>query len=469
MTARLQENRWTLATLALASGLAALSLDVPQAAVLIVAPAAAFAMLYLLARPAAWVVWFIALGLLLPPLPLEVGGVELPMHPAMLAFAAGCAVMWVRLPEWRIEITSLTTASILLLGALLISLPWTLYYSNPAVAAQSAMRWVLLLAGFLILLWIAYGPADAPRLIHMILAAALIASVFALLDFLFQLPRSTRFSDQYIYGSSNPIRRAQGVFYDASALGNFCAMILTLMLALGRRARKALDVPAWLLWISAPTLVLSLVLSFSRGSVINLIVAVAVLAVLRRRQLFSARALAAIVLLVVAAGAAGALVAPQFLLPYGNRLIYTAEEFFANPNEVLSKRVDTWTELGAIVSEHPSQVLFGIGYKSLPYTAAFGHQLVGDNMYLSLLIEAGVAGFAALLLFCGALLAAALRLARHDDEAVAGLGRFLFAFWIGEMVQMLSGDILTYWRVTPVYLALLGLALRRSRLESTRT
>jgi O-antigen ligase len=325
------------------------------------------------------------------------------------------------------------------------------------------MRWALLFSGFLVLGWVAYGPTNPRGLIQVILAAALIASVFALLDFVFQLPRTVRFSDQYIYGGSNPIRRAQGVFYDASALGNFCAMILTLMLALGCRARQALHVPAWLLWIPAPALALALVLSFSRGAVLNLAVAAAVLGWLRRRTLFSARGIAAAIVLVVAAGITGALIAPQFLLPYGDRLIYTAQEFFSRPNEVLSKRLDTWTELAGFIADHPWQAVFGIGYKSLPYTDTFARPLVADNMYLSLLIESGLPGLGALLAFSGALLAATLRLTRHSNEAVAGLGRFLFAFWIGEMVQMLSGDILTYWRVTPVYLALLGLALRESR------
>jgi hypothetical protein len=72
-------------------------------------------------------------------------------------------------------------------------------------------------------------------------------------------------------------------------------------------------------------------------------------------------------------------------------------------------------------------------------------------------------GLLALLLFCVALLSRTRAMARDPDDGVAGLGRFLFCFWLGEMAQMLSGDILTFWRVTPVYLAILGLALRANR------
>ena len=37
--------------------------------------------------------------------------------------------------------------------------------------------------------------------------------------------------------------------------------------------------------------------------------------------------------------------------------------------------------------------MFGIGYKTLPYTDYLGSPVVADNMYLSLLVETGVAGW----------------------------------------------------------------------------
>ncbi len=464
---RLVDARW-LAILASAAGVAGLSLDIPAAALLLVAPAAVFAVLYLLKHPGAWVAWFLAAGWLAPPIAFELGGVELPLHPAMLVLAAGCFVAFVRSPEWRIDASPLAAASGMLLASLLISLPWAYFYSGASVGAQSTLRWVLLAAGFIVLAWVAYGPAHgpdgaSPALPRMILAAAFLAAVFAVIDFEYQLPRSARFSDQYIYLNSGPLRRAQGVFYDASALGNFCAMILTLILALGRRARAALRIPAWLLWLPVPALALALVLSFSRGSLVNLIIAVSVLAWLRGRALLSGRAILAFVAAGAAVAAAVLFIAPEFFAIYGLRWEFSALEFFARPNDVLSKRLDTWAELAGFIAGHPLQMLLGIGYKSLPYTSTFARAVVADNMYLSLLIESGVAGLLSLLVFCGAVLGTGWRLARHPDDAVAGLGRFAFAFWLGEMAQMLSGDILTYWRVTPVFLALLGIALRRAR------
>jgi hypothetical protein len=37
----------------------------------------------------------------------------------------------------------------------------------------------------------------------------------------------------------------------------------------------------------------------------------------------------------------------------------------------------------------------------------------------------------------------------------------MLCFWSGQVVQMLSADLLTYWRILPVYLFVLALAARR--------
>jgi O-antigen ligase len=89
----------------------------------------------------------------------------------------------------------------------------------------------------------------------------------------------------------------------------------------------------------------------------------------------------------------------------------------------------------------------GAGYKTLPYGDP---PLIVDNMYLSLLVETGIAGLAAFLWlnFC---------ILRHAWQARATLfGTTMFCFWTGEMVQMLSGDLFTYWRILPLYFWMLA-------------
>jgi hypothetical protein len=64
-----------------------------------------------------------------------------------------------------------------------------------------------------------------------------------------------------------------------------------------------------------------------------------------------------------------------------------------------------------------------------------------------------------MLAFQGAILWNAYRAARSADETASFLGTWIFCFWIGEVLQMLSLDALTYWRVLPLYFAVLGLAV----------
>jgi hypothetical protein len=65
-----------------------------------------------------------------------------------------------------------------------------------------------------------------------------------------------------------------------------------------------------------------------------------------------------------------------------------------------------------------------------------------------------VAGVLSLLALNAAILVVAWRAVRRGSF----YGKWIFCFWIGEMFQMLSADILTYWRVLPVYFWVLAQA-----------
>src|SRR5205807_9548900 len=62
-----------------------------------------------------------------------------------------------------------------------------------------------------------------------------------------------------------------------------------------------------------------------------------------------------------------------------------------------------------------------------------------------------------------AILRAAARAARAADPRTSFFGAWILCFWAGQSVQMLSGDLLTYWRVLPVYFWVLALAVRLDR------
>ncbi len=141
---------------------------------------------------------------------------------------------------------------------------------------------------------------------------------------------------------------------------------------------------------------------------------------------------------------------------YWLRLAASGQFFFSATDQVLSGRVESWQTLVQWMAANPWQLLFGIGYKTLPYTDYLGAPIVADNMYFSILIETGIAGLVALIWLNASILRATARSARRGSF----FGAWMLCFWSGEAVQMLSGDLLTYWRVLPVYFFVLALAIR---------
>ena len=151
---------------------------------------------------------------------------------------------------------------------------------------------------------------------------------------------------------------------------------------------------------------------------------------------------------------------PVFAQLYWTRLFNSFQYFIESPNAILSGRLDSWKFLIQFISSHPLYALLGVGYKTLPYSTFLGQTVIADNTYLSLFIETGVAGVAAMLAMSLAILRASRRAALSGDARASFFGSWIFCFWFGEMAQMMSGDILTYWRVLPVYFFVLALAVR---------
>jgi O-antigen ligase len=203
------------------------------------------------------------------------------------------------------------------------------------------------------------------------------------------------------------------------------------------------------------------VLSYSRGALTALAAALLALAWLNRGRFQSGRLLVTLAAGVALGGWLIWRVFPAFADLYWFRLSASVQYFFSSMEGVLSGRLASWRTLAAWISEHPWALLTGIGYKTLPYTEFLGAPIVADNMYLSLLVETGVVGLAALVWLHAAVLRAAHRASHSDDAQRAFLGTWMFCFWIGECLQMLTGDLLTYWRVLPVYFFVLALAVRR--------
>ena len=435
------------AAIALAPGLPAkLALAVPAAAIPLV--------WWTLRLPHRWLTLFFASALLLPPLPVAIGdsGPHLCLVFAGLGLIAGA--IWMR--EWRIDLSGPGAPLAALLAVLAASVAMAALTSGLVPAAGSLAR-VLLFAISVYVYF--YARSDAPRLRWLFYVAAT-SALFACVDFYYQFPAPAGYGPQFVWLDSGVYRRAQGLFYEASTLGNFCAFFLVMIAVALARPRTESPVSRKALAGGGAVFLAALVLSYSRASLVNVLVALAVLAWVNRKRIHVGRLLVALSI----GGGLGALllwrIFPAFVETYWLRLSASAEYLFSATNGVLSGRVTSWSTLAGWMEQHPWQTLVGIGYKTLPYTDYLGAPVVADNMYLSLLIETGVLGLAALIWLNLAILRAAGRASQSAAPRRAFCGTWMLCFWAGEVVQMASGDILTYWRVLPLYLWVLALAVR---------
>jgi O-antigen ligase len=198
---------------------------------------------------------------------------------------------------------------------------------------------------------------------------------------------------------------------------------------------------------------------------LNLAIALATFVWLYREKIGFTRLLTAAAAFIGAGAAAMLAFAPEFSRAYWFRVSTSVEYFFQSPDAVLSGRVRSWAVLQNFLVQQPWHALWGVGYKTLPYSDFIGTSTIADNTYLSTLIETGVLGLVALLAFLAVILRESYRAARSTDSHRAFLGTWSLCFWTGQMFQFLSGDLLTYWRVLPAYLCVFALATREGGRE----
>ena len=461
-----RESRFSVVAAGLLGSYAALIALAPReevAVALALLPLALGGLWWTIQTPARWIAAFFYCALLLPPLPIAIG--DSGPH-ICLAFAAiGLLAGALRLTDWRVRRGILPGSMLLFFAVLLASVSLAALYSGAGIAAGSLARVLLFGVSVYVFFYTAYGPAarfdfdiyHAARVMFRIAAAS---AAFACLDFYFQFPAPAGYGPQFVWLDSGVFRRAQGVFYEASTLGNFCAFFIV-MIAVALfypRRERPISRPAML--AGGAVLATALVFSYSRASLINVVAAAATLLYLNRSRFKLGRMFAATVVSAAAVALIVYTTFPSFATNYWTRLVLSWQYLFSATNGILSGRLDTWRFLGAFLWDHPWHAILGIGYKTLPYTDFAGRPAVADNMYLSLLLETGILGLASFAVFNIAVLVTAWRAAHSEDSRRAFFGLWMFSFWVGQMFQMLSGDLFTYWRVLPVYFWVLAVAVR---------
>jgi len=423
----------------------------------------------LLYAPGAWLVLFFGCALLTPPLPIRLG--DSGPHVAIAVAGAGLFIGFLRLAEWRFEPDALALSLIALWTIFASSVALAMLYSGLGIAAASFARVLLFGISIYIFLYVRDGPGlltarSSLRAIRWLFWAGAFSALFACIDFYFQFDPPAGYEQQFVWLASGVYRRAQGFFYEASTLGNVCVFFLEMIavaLFMGKENRKEESPLSRLaMFLGAAPLAAALVLSFSRASLVNLAVALVALVWLRRDRIRWRRLAAGCAIFGFGGAAVLWIAFPVFAQFAWTRFAAAFEYFSESPNAVLSGRIDAWQTLSAYLAAHPWHALAGVGYKTLPYSDFIGAKAVGDNTYLTLLAETGIVGLLAVIALNIAILTSAYRAARSSDSVGSFTGAWMFCFWAGQCVQMLSADLLTYWRVLPVYFFVLALACRRS-------
>jgi O-antigen ligase len=416
------------------------------------------------ARPEWGLVIFLAAALLTPPLPFAAGnnGAHLAPLAAFVLVVAGA----LRFRDWERSRSGLPGLFLTFVGLLAASSGLALLYSGWQVAAGSLARVLL----FAIAVWIYLYARAAPfsdrweslRLARWMFAIGVAAALFACVDFYFQLPAFAGFAPQFIRMDGGLFRRAQGMFYEASTLGNFCAFTLAIIPAALLTPPEYRPMRLGLIVMGSAPIMCALMFSYSRASLVNLAVSALAFVILRRKEGLTLRSLLAPALALTGASIAGIVFVPRFLSLYWARLRGALEYFAVSPDGVLSGRLASWATVLDFLRSHPWLAVFGIGYKTLPYSSYVAGGVVADNTYLSLLMETGIVGLGLFLVLNAAILRTALRAARSANGRAVFFGSWIFCFWCGQMVQMMSGDLITYWRVLPAYFCTLAIAAREA-------
>jgi O-Antigen ligase len=415
-----------------------------------------------------WLKCFFATAILLPPLPVLIG--ERSPHLSLFWAFLGILIGALRFRRSRSWPFGLSAGFVAFTAALLVSLVPAAIYSGPDIASASFARILLFFIGPYVFFYILgtqehSNPQYNLRFACLLFGISVAAALFACLDFYFQFPAPRGYGPQFVWLAEGVFRRAQGLFYEASTLGNFCVFFLV-MIAVSL-FRPPSERPCSIFWLIAGGTILgtALIFSYSRASLLNLLVSVCVLACLnasktRRR-----------VVILVAGAAASAVLAdwifPSFVQSYWTRLTGSVQYFWSSPEGVLSGRVASWRTLTEFIAREPWNAFFGIGYKTLPYSNYVGSTVIGDNTYLTLFIETGFLGLLSFVFLNIQILRHAFRAARSPRPQARFFGMWMFCFWIGELVQMLSGDLITYWRVLPIYFWTLAVAIKESGGYST--
>jgi O-antigen ligase len=418
-----------------------------------------------LRRPLVFVAIFLAALMLLPPLYLRSLG-DSPFYVSTLLVPIGLLILLSRPLELGSRLNSVGAGLAFLLLGTGLSLPFSFWLSGTTVGAQSLCRWLMLVQMALVYAIIrAHRDVQgAERVFPWLMGTAVVSAAYGAFDFFWPVPLPHPAADQFIWLEHAVVRRAQGVFYESCNFGNFCGLFLVIAAAalLSGREHVLRIRREWLVLFVA-ILTPAVVLAFSRSVWVSILISLLAFAAVSPHA--KVKRAATLVLALGLPLVALWLYVPQIWGYVVGVRLADLSQIFSDPNFASSGRWDVWRRVSELLQDNPQYLLFGIGYKTLPYTRLFRGEIIADNGYLSLLLETGILGLGGFLLFSRSVLATFFKLVRRRRDAVAFWAGVLFAFWCGECIQMLAADAYTYWRTMVVLTALMAFTLNASEVD----
>ncbi len=405
-------------------------------------------------RSIKWPVWLVvAYGLLIPVLAMHLPGVG-GVGAADLLMPFGFLVLLVvpRRSAFQLPHVALAAFCFFALVSLLQILE-----TKPAI--DCLIRWVRLLGIFIPFYFglVIRDPDSVSRTAAgAYLAGGLIAIVAGIA--VYHLGIEVRAGQQRLWLDGGSVLRAGGLIGNSGAYGHMTATWT--VVCIGWFVAVSKHRLRWVLAAAALVLCLYVVfISSSRAAIMHLVAGLATIAVVlpvsKRTKLW----------MPLAVGMA-AIVGPIFVIGgswLGGQSGLGSDSLQSNMarfvpglggsdvNEFTSNRAGNWPEYIAMVNE---KIITGWGYKM----GVRIHEESPDNSYLSVMLETGILGFAAMALFVVSVLALLAR------RCLAGnrLALVLIGVCAGQLVNCMTSDIYTFWITMPVVFLLLGLVVQTS-------
>ena len=355
----------------------------------------------------------------------------------------------IRKSRFRVELPAIQALFAVRIGYAVLTwwvASFVVQYEQYPIVENALFLKVLLIDYFLIFLAFFYGPrteADVMFVLKALLAVVFLSQIFTVGEATAILP--THFVTQDSTGRTN------GLISHVNAYALLTVLFIPVLVAAALGSRGIMRA----VWWSAVLLsFFSLVLTFSRGAFVALVLGAAVWTYVFRRQLSSVeitRTVAAVAIILVASGAYLA------TTRYGDVLYKRLTQDTLNSQDVWdlsAGRTGIWVALFDRMAETPISFLTGFGWRaywSLP------HPLSPHNSYLEAWFDLGLPG-----LFCliGTFLVAFTAVRRSARDAKGLLRLQLSAAVFGISVVAIGLFFGEWYEPWPYFCAYLGLTMR---------